>query len=136
MTDLTPPDGGLERTLDAALSRTLTPPRAPPQLRERLRAAMVQATDAKISEARRRFEREQRETQADLDQAYVRVRLRVLGTMVGGAFAAGAVAALGLPWLAERLGPLTPWVVASVGTAIGIGITLASWAVSRRGDLV
>jgi len=130
MTDSAPPEDGLERALDAALCRTLTPPRTPPQLRAKLHAAIVQTADSK--EVRLRLEREQQETLAELEQEYVRLRRRTLGTMVGGAFAAGAVAALVLPWLTANIGPNAPLVLASAGAAIGIWIGVSSWLASRR----
>jgi len=53
--------------------------------------------------------------------------------MIGGAFAAGAAAAVALPWVTANLGPVAPLVIASGGAAVGIGIGLASWLRSRGG---
>ena len=118
---------GLDRALHAALARTLAPPAVPAHFRQNLEAALVRAADTSITDLRSRFELEQQKKLAQLDQDYVRLRRRTLGTMIGGAFAAGALAALALPWLTARLGPAAPLMVASVGAIIGIGIGISYW---------
>jgi hypothetical protein len=132
MTHSNSPDGEQERALDAALSRTLTPPRAPPQLRERLRAAIARGEGAQIADMRLRFEREQRQRLAELREEYVWMRRGTLGMMVGGAFTAGAIAAITIPWLTANLGPVAPVIVASGGTAVGLWIGISSWLAARK----
>lgn len=128
-----PPDDPMERALDSALSRALQPPATPPQLRERLRAAMAQAAATSLPEVRLRLEREHRQQLDALTQQYVRVRRRTLSTMVGGAFAAGAAAAVALPWLTANVGPIAPLLVASAGALTGIGIIgISCWRAWRR----
>jgi hypothetical protein len=123
--------GKLDRALEAQLERTLAPPKLPTQFRAKLQAALVRAGDSSLSDARSRLERERRERFAELEQNYVRLKRRTLGTMIGGAFAAGASAAVVLPWVTAHFGPFAPLVIASTGTAIGIWIGVASWLRSR-----
>lgn len=133
MTDSAPGDEALQRALDAALSRALTPPLAPPQLRLRVQAAIARSADPqKIATLRLQFEREQRERLAELRQEYVWMRRRTLGMLVGGAFAAGAIAAVALPWLTANLGPAAPLLVASVAAAVGLWIGVSTWLAARR----
>ena len=132
MTDSERPDSELTRALDVALARALTPPRVPVQFRTKLQAALVRAAGSNISDMRSRLEREQREQLAALEQNYVRLRRRTLGTMIGAAFAAGAAVAVALPWVTATLGPVAPLLIASTGAAIGIGVGLTSWLASRR----
>jgi hypothetical protein len=127
MTDPEQSRDELDRALDARLARTLAPPRVPVQFRTQLQAALVRAADSSLSEARSRFEREQRERLVELEQNYVRLRRRTLGIMIGSAFAAGAAAAVALPWLTVKLGPIAPLVIASTGAVVGIWIGVASW---------
>ena len=132
MNKVFPPDDPMERALDSALSRALQPPATPPQLRARLRAAMAQASATDMPEARRRLEREHREQLEALTRQYVRLRRRTLSTMVGGAFAAGAAAAVALPWLTAHVGPIAPQLVAGAGALTGLAIGLSYWSSWRR----
>jgi len=125
------PNGALDRALDAALERTLTPPPLPARFRTKLEAALVRAGGSSLLEARTRLEREQRERLAELERDYVRLRRRTLGTMIGGAFAAGAAAAYALPWVTASLGPIGPLAIASAGAAVGITIGVYSWLATR-----
>jgi hypothetical protein len=124
-------NGDLDRALEAQLERTLAPPEVPAHFRAKLQAALVRAGDPSLSDARSRLERERRERLAELGQNYVRLQRRTLGTMIGGAFAAGASAAIVLPWVTAHLGAFAPLVIASTGAAVGIWIGVASWLRSR-----
>lgn len=126
-----PTKGELDHALDAALARSLTPPEVPAQFRTKLEAVLARADDESLLELRKRLEREQRQRLAELEQDYVRLRRRTLGTMIGGAFAAGAASALALPWFSATLGPMGPVAIASVGSALGIAIGIHSWMASR-----
>ena len=117
----------LERALDSALERVLTPPRMPAHFRHKLRAAIARADDLSITAMRSRVEQEQRARLAQLRRDYVQLRRRTLGMMIGGAFAAGAGAAVALPWLTAEFGPMAPVVIASTGTIIGFAIGIYSW---------
>jgi hypothetical protein len=123
--------GELELVLEAELERTLAPPEVPAHFRANLHAALVRAGDSSLSDARSRLERERREKLVELEQNYVRLQRRTLGTMIGGAFAAGVSAAVVLPWVTAHLGQFAPLVIASTGAAVGIWIGIASWLRSR-----
>jgi hypothetical protein len=125
-------NGELDRVLEAQLERILAAPEVPAHFRAKLQAALVRAGDSTLSDVRSRFERERRERLVELEQNYVRLRRRTLGLMIGGAFAAGASAAVVLPWLTAHLGSIAPLVIASTGAAVGIWIGVASWLRSRR----
>jgi hypothetical protein len=124
----------LDRALEAALGRTLTPPGVPTRFRAALQIALGPAGDSGLSDARSQLERDSRERLAELEQNYVRLKRRTLGTLIGGAFAAGASAAVVLPWITALLGPIAPLVIASTGTVIGIWIGVAAWLQSRADD--
>jgi len=127
------PSEDLDRALDAVLARVIERPQLPAQFRSHLEAALVRAGDRQLREQRERLEREQRERLAELDTHYVRLRRATLGTMIGGAFAAGAVATFTLPWLKASVGSQAPLVLASAGAALGLLIGVASW-LQRRGS--
>jgi hypothetical protein len=80
------------QALDRALSRALYPPALPPGFQRRLQAALARESAGAGSRAasRTHAQREQRERMAELDADYLRLRRRTLGTLIGGAFAAGA----------------------------------------------
>ncbi|MGH8219700.1 MAG: hypothetical protein ACREUT_14235 [Steroidobacteraceae bacterium] len=123
--------GPFDRALDAALSRALEPPRVTEAFRERMRAALARSTETDLAGLRARLETERREMLAQLDAEYIRLRRRTLGTLIGGAFAAGAAAAIALPWMAKLVGPDAPLAVAAIGAAVGLGIGVSSWFKSR-----
>jgi hypothetical protein len=124
-------NGELDRALKAQLERTLAPPEVPAHFRAKLQAALVRAGSLSLSDARSRLERERRERLVELKRNYVRLQRRTLGTMIGGAFAAGASAALVLPWVTAHLGSFAPLVIACTGATVGIWIGVASWLRSR-----
>src|SRR5580698_9128912 len=125
--------GELERVLEARLERALPPPKVPTQFRAKLLAALLRTGDSSLSDARSRLELERRKRLAEFEQNYVRLKRRTLGTMIGGALAAGASAAIVLPWATAHLGQIAPLVIASTGTAFGLWIGIASWWRSRAG---
>jgi len=115
--------------LDTALARALPPPELPPDFRARLSAAI--AREAELGAAslatRPRLEREQRQLLAELEAGYTRLRRRTLGTLIGGAFAAGAAVAVAMPWLKATFDGNAMLVLSVVGAAIGLAIGTASW---------
>jgi hypothetical protein len=115
--------------LEAALSRALAPPALPVGFQIRLQAAL--ARDASAAElraaSRAHAQREQRQRLAELDADFLRLRRRTLGTLIGGAFAAGAAVAVAFPWLQASFGANAIYVLASVGALVGLGIGTASW---------
>jgi hypothetical protein len=133
---MSPNDEGedrLQRALDQALSRVLSAPPLPRQLRARVQAAVLRAAEHDLVQVRVRLEREARAQLAELEQGYLRVRRRTLGTLIGAAFAAGAVVAWLMPYLTARFGPNAPLVLAAGGAALGLVIAAGSWL--KRGDL-
>ena len=127
-------EDGLQRALDQALSRVLSAPPVPPQLRARVQAALLRAGEQTLAQARAKLEREARTQLAELEQGFIRVRRRTLGTLIGAAFATGAVAALLMPYLTARFGPNAPVVLAAGGAVLGLAIAAGSWL--KRADLV
>lgn len=124
-----PLDPALDAALDAALARALLPPELPPDFRARLGAAITReaAVEAVSPQARARLEREQLERLRELEAGYLRLRRRTLGTLIGGAFAAGAAIALALPWLHATFGARTPLVLAAAGGIVGLSIGISAW---------
>jgi hypothetical protein len=123
------PDDLHAQALDAALARVLAPPALPPGFNARLVAALArEPTDAASRAASlAQAQREQRQRMAQLDADYLRLRRRTLGTLIGGAFAAGAAVAVALPWLQAAFGPQALFVLACIGALVGVGIGIASW---------
>lgn len=120
---------GWDDTLDSALRRALPAPPLPRDFRARLEAARSAAElgDRDASAAlRARLEREQREQLAELENEFVRVRRGTLGTLLGAAFAAGAAAAVAMPWLRAHLGSHVHLVITWSGVAVGLGIVAVS----------
>ena len=117
------------QALDAALVRVLAPPALPPGFNARLMAALAREPAGAGSRAasRAQAQREQRQRMAELDADYLRLRRRTLGTLIGGAFSAGAAVAVVFPWLQAGFGANAIYVLASAGAVLGIGIGTASW---------
>jgi len=124
-----PGNSALDAALDAALARVLPPPELPAQFRTQLTAAIASeaALELTLRSARPRLEREQREQLAELEADYMQLRRRTLGTLIGGAFAAGAAVAVALPWLKATFGPNAMLVLAGIGAVVGLAIGTASW---------
>jgi len=122
-------DPALDAALDTALARMLGSPAPPAGFHARISAALAraQASDGGRAASRARAQREQREVMAALDADYLRLRRRTLGTLIGGAFAAGAAVAVAFPWLQASFGPNAIFVLACAGALVGIGIGTASW---------
>ena len=113
----------LDVALDAALGRALRPPTPHADFRIRLTAALARAGQHEYTESTRmRLERERCEGLAELESGYLRLRRRTLGTLIGGAFAAGAVLTLLFPWLKAMLGADAILVVAVLGGIAGLTI--------------
>jgi hypothetical protein len=127
-------DAAFDRALDAALARALPPPQLPADFRARLSAAIAREAAAEVPHAqqRARLEREQLARLAEFEAGYLRLRRRTLGTLIGGAFAAGAAVAVAMPWLKATFGPNALLVLAAVGAVVGIAIGVSAW-VGRAG---
>jgi hypothetical protein len=127
-------DGPLERALDRALARTCERPQVPKDFRRRLEAARARAGEGDLAALRSRLESEQHAQLARLESRYVRLRHRTLGTLIGTAFAAGALATLALPWMERYLGADGPRVLTVVGGAAGLAMAFLSWRAQARSD--
>jgi len=123
------PAAALDAALDSALTRVLPSPELPADFRAGVLAAIARdaQSEALNPATRARLEREQREHLREFEAGYLQLRRRTLGTLIGGAFAAGTVVALALPWLRATVGPHTPLVLASAGAAIGLAIGISTW---------
>ena len=119
-----PPDAAL----DAALARALAPPALPAGFQLRLQAALARQASGTEQRAARRAQaqREERQHLAELDADYLRLRRRTLGTLIGGAFAAGAAVAVVLPWFKSIFGPNAMLALAALGAVVGLAIGTAS----------
>lgn len=125
----------LDIALDAALGRALRSPTPHADFRIRLTAALARAGQHEDAEsARMQLERERLEVLAELESGYLRLRRQTLGTLIGGAFAAGAGLTLLFPGLKAVLGADAILVVAVLG---GIaGLTIAGTSRLARSALV
>jgi VIT1/CCC1 family predicted Fe2+/Mn2+ transporter len=132
MSPTEPPEDRLQQALDQALARVLAAPPVPKALRTRVQAAVLRAGEDALAQARARLEREARAQLAELEQGYLRVRRRTLGTLIGAAFAAGAAVALLMPYLKAQFGANAPLVLAAGGALVGLSIAAGSWL--RRAD--
>ncbi|HTW38691.1 MAG TPA: hypothetical protein VMD49_08985 [Steroidobacteraceae bacterium] len=121
------PESPEMRALDAALAAVLRAPELPPDFDRRLAAALRAAPAEEWSHAARAaLEREHEERLAELQAGYVRLRRRTLGTWIGAAFAAGAAAALAMPWLQSLFGANVLYIIAGAGSVIGLVLIASS----------
>jgi hypothetical protein len=120
-------DGPLEQALDAALARILVPPRLPDDFRQQLHAAIARSPSVDHARLRAALEREHAQQLAELQTGYVRLRQRTLGGLIGGAFAAGLLIMLALPWITAQFGPNAVFALPAIGAAVGLGLSLRSW---------
>lgn len=65
-------------------------------------------------------------TQAELENGYLQLRRRTLGTLIGGAFTAGAGVALLFPWLKATLGEHSMLALAGFGGVVGLVIGVSA----------
>ncbi len=110
----------LDRALDAALAQALRPPALPRRFRAELGAARQRLELTDVAQLRARLQDEHREQLATLRADFVRIRRTTLGTLLGAAFAAGAVTVVALPWLRAHFGPVAPVLIAWGGVALGL----------------
>jgi hypothetical protein len=119
-----------EQALDAALTRALQAPPLPPEFRSRVHVAIAQvAADERTVLAR--LEQERRERLAEFEAGYVRLRLRTLVALFGGAAVAGAAVALSLPWFTANFGADAPLALASAGAVAGLAVGVIAWLRSQ-----
>jgi len=127
----TPPDplhdARFEQAFDHALAKTLTAPGLPAGFREQLRAAVVRAVPEDRAQLRAALEREHAMQLAQLQDGYVRLRQRTLGTLIGAGFAAGLAVTLALPWLKAHFGDNGVFALPVIGVVIGLVLSLSVW---------
>ncbi|MGH8230275.1 MAG: hypothetical protein ACRESY_00490, partial [Steroidobacteraceae bacterium] len=79
-----------------------------------------------------RAQRERGEQLQTLEADFVRLRRRTLGTLIGGAFAAGAAVAVALPPLQAHFGADALLLLTGLGALVGLIIGTASWITRVR----
>ncbi|HLQ12754.1 MAG TPA: hypothetical protein VK130_05860 [Steroidobacteraceae bacterium] len=121
------PGDALEHALDRALERHLVAPSLPAGFRQQLQAAIIRdgARDPVALSAA--LEREHAAQLAALQSDYVRLRQRTLGTLIGGAFAAGLLVNFALPWISAHYGPNGVFALPAIGAAVGLGLCARVW---------
>ena len=83
--------------LDRALQQALVPPALPADFRKRLTAAIARSAADDTALRRRTIERERLDQLAELHRDSVRLRLKTVGALIGGAFVAGVGTTLAWP---------------------------------------
>ena len=106
------PGDALEHALDRALERNLAAPALPAGFRQQLHSAIVRSGVRDSAAMAAALEREHAAQLAALQSDYVRLRQRTLGTLIGGAFAAGLLVNFALP---------------AIGAAVGLGLCARVW---------
>ena len=120
-------DEWFERVLDQALARSLVVPSLPAGFRSQLQAAVARSTSIDHAQLRAAIEREHAEQLTELRSSYVLRRQRTLGTLIGGAFAAGVLLNFALPWITANFGQKGVVALPVVGVAVGLGLSLRAW---------
>lgn len=120
-------DGVLERALDKALAQCLTPPVLPANFRRQLRAAIARSAITDHTRLRATIEREHAQQLAELLSGYLRLRQRTLGGLIGGAFAAGLLITIALPWITAHFGPNAVFALPAIGATVGLALSLRTW---------
>lgn len=113
--------------LDHALRSALAPPPLPDGFRARLAAAIHRESPVDLAARRRQLEREHRERLEQLQRDSVRLRLRTLGSLLGGAFFAGVGTSLAWPWISATFAPHAGLALGLIGAGIGAAIGLTGW---------
>ncbi|MFO1468383.1 MAG: hypothetical protein U1F35_18395 [Steroidobacteraceae bacterium] len=112
-------------SLEIALLRTLRPPRLSQGFRSRLLEVIDNDSAVDIQLRRSEIASEYRKQAAALEQGYVRLKWRTLGTLIGAAFTTGVAVALVLPWIRETWGSVGENVSWSVAAAAFVIATVA-----------
>ncbi len=126
------PDWPVDDALDRALAASLRAPDLPTGFRAGLQLAIERAADQALRERRAQIDAERMRGLADLQAGYLRVRRDVLAMVVAAAFAAGAVATVVLPPLAQALDMQASTLAPLLAVLVGLGTGAAVW-VERLG---
>ena len=118
---------GFERALDRALQRSLTAPALPAGFRQRLQAAMIHSAEHNQATLSAALEREHEAQLAAMQSDYIRLRQHTLGSLIGGAFAAGLLINFALPWISAHFGPNGVFALPAIGVAAGLALSARVW---------
>jgi hypothetical protein len=123
MTDETIQDAELDR----ALRQAIVAPALPAGFRQRLAAAIARSAPVDLPKLRQRLERDRLEQLVELHDDSMRLKLKTLGALIGGAFAAGVGTTLAWPWISATFAPYGDIALLSISAGIGLAIALTSW---------
>jgi hypothetical protein len=123
MTDETNQDA----QLDGALRRAIVAPELPSHFRQRLTAAIARSAPVDVAKLRQRLERDRLEQLLELRDDSMRLKLKTLGALIGGAFAAGVGTTLAWPWISATFAPYGDIALVAISVSIGLAIALTSW---------
>jgi hypothetical protein len=113
--------------LDQALQQALAAPELPADFRRRLMAAIARSASEDTALRRRMIERERLDQLTELQRDSVRLRVKTLGYLIGGAFVAGVGTTLAWPWINATFAPHGGIALAVIGAGLGLAIGLSSW---------
>jgi hypothetical protein len=113
--------------LDRALRQAIVVPDLPAGFRQRLRAAIASNPLQDTALRRELLERERLEQLAELRRDSVRLRLKTLGSLIGGAFTAGVGTTLAWPWISTTFAPHGGIALLVISAALGLAIGVPSW---------
>jgi hypothetical protein len=120
--------------LDRALRKAIEVRDLPAGFRQRLFAAIARSPSQDAALRREHLERERLDQLAELQRDSVRLRMKTLGSLIGGAFAAGVGTTLAWPWISETFAPHGAIALLVISAGIGLAIGLQSW-LQRAGTL-
>jgi hypothetical protein len=113
--------------LDRALRQAIVAPALPAGFRQRLTAAIARNSLQDTALRRELVERERLDQLAELHRDSVRLRLKTLGSLIGGAFTAGVGTALAWPWIHATFAPHAGIALLVISAALGLAIGVPSW---------
>ena len=113
--------------LDRALRQAIVAPALPAGFRQRLTAAIARQPSHDAALRRELLERERLDQLAELHRDSVRLRLKTLGSLIGGAFTAGVGTTLAWPWISTTFAPHGGIALLAISAALGLAIGIPSW---------
>ncbi len=123
MTDKTTQDVQLDR----ALRRIVGAPDLPAGFRQRLTATIARSAPADVAGLRQSLERERLEQLMELREDSMRLKLKTLGALIGGAFTAGVGLSLAWPRISATFAPHGDIALLAISVGIGLVIAVTSW---------
>jgi hypothetical protein len=113
--------------LDRALRQAIVAPALPAGFRQRLTAAIARNSSEDAALRRGLLERERLDQLAELHRDSVRLRLKTLGSLIGGAFTAGVGTTLAWPWINATFAPHAGIALLVISAGLGLAIGVPSW---------